>query len=82
VTTPARHAEADRAAIAFQVALTEIGAGTVTDALALWQDVPVTSRASTATSWLRRAITLVMGRRRQSRDLARAYYTAHGFDGC
>jgi hypothetical protein len=74
VTSPARHAEADRAAIAFQTALTEIGAGTVTDALALWKDVPVTSRASTATSWLRRAITLVMGRRRQSRDLARAYY--------
>ncbi|MGW5130875.1 VG15 protein [Streptomyces sp. NPDC004135] len=74
MTTPARHAEADRAAVAFQVALTEIGAGTVADALALWKDVPVTSRASTATSWLRRAITLVMGRRRQSRDLARAYY--------
>jgi hypothetical protein len=74
VTTPARQAEADRAAIAFQTALTEIGAGTVTDAFALWQDVPVQSRASTATSWLRRAITLVMGRRRQSRDLARAYY--------
>ncbi|MEU0674477.1 hypothetical protein ABZ330_16555 [Streptomyces sp. NPDC006172] len=74
MTSPARQAEADRAAVAFQVALAEIGAGTVTDALALWQDVPVTSRASTATSWLRRAITLVMGRRRQSRDLARAYY--------
>jgi hypothetical protein len=74
VTSPARAAEADRAAIAFQTALTEIGAGTVADALALWKDVPVTSRASTATSWLRRAITLVMGRRRQSRDLARAYY--------
>ncbi|WP_420312554.1 hypothetical protein ACOB87_37980 [Streptomyces sp. YS-B37] len=74
MTSPARAAEADRAAIAFQTALTEIGAGTVADALKLWKDVPVTSRASTATSWLRRAITLVMGRRRQSRDLARAYY--------
>jgi hypothetical protein len=56
------------------MALTQIGAGTVTDALAMWEDVPATARASTATSWLRRAITLVMGRRRQSRDLARAYY--------
>ena len=74
MTSPARQAEAERAAIAFQVALNEIGAGTVTDALALWQDVPASSRASTVTSWLRRAITLVMGRRRQSRDLARAYY--------
>ncbi|ATI18872.1 hypothetical protein SEA_SQUEAKYCLEAN_9 [Streptomyces phage SqueakyClean] len=74
MTTPARQAEADRAAVAFQTALTEIGAGTVQEALALWGDVPVTARASTSASWLRRAITLVMGRRRQSRDLARAYY--------
>ncbi|AUG87193.1 head maturation protease [Streptomyces phage Omar] len=74
MTSPARQAEADRAAVAFQVALTQIGAATVTEALALWEDVPVTARASTASSWLRRAITLVMGRRRQSRDLARAYY--------
>ncbi|WP_329289546.1 hypothetical protein [Streptomyces pseudovenezuelae] len=74
MTSAARQAEADRAAIAFQVALTQIGAGTVQEALKLWEDVPATSRASTAASWLRRAITLVMGRRRQSRDLARAYY--------
>jgi hypothetical protein len=74
VTTAARQAEADRAAIAFQTALTQIGAGTVQEALTLWEDVPATARASTAASWLRRAITLVMGRRRQSRDLARAYY--------
>jgi hypothetical protein len=74
VTSPARQAEAERAAIAFQTALTQIGAGTVQEALTLWEDVPATARASTASSWLRRAITLVMGRRRQSRDLARAYY--------
>ncbi|QAX95460.1 hypothetical protein SEA_BARTHOLOMEWSD_10 [Streptomyces phage BartholomewSD] len=74
MTSPARQAEADRAAIAFQTALTQIGAGAVAEALTLWEDVPATSRASTAASWLRRAITLVMGRRRQSRDLARAYY--------
>ncbi|MFH8414364.1 VG15 protein [Streptomyces collinus] len=74
MTSPARQAEADRVAGAFQVALTQIGANTVTDALALWEGVPATSRASTATSWLRRVVTLVMGRRRQSRDLARAYY--------
>ncbi|MEU9795057.1 hypothetical protein AB0E27_31480 [Streptomyces sparsogenes] len=74
MTTPARQAEADRTAVAFQAALNQIGADTVTDALTLWQDVPAASRASTAASWLKRAITLVMGRRRQSRDLARAYY--------
>lgn len=74
MTSPARQAEADRAAIAFQTALTQIGAGTIAEALTLWEDVPAASRASTAAAWLRRAVTLVMGRRRQSRDLARAYY--------
>ncbi|MFI5863555.1 hypothetical protein [Streptomyces sp. NPDC051546] len=74
MTGLAHQAEAERAAIAFQVALTQIGAGTIADAMTLWEDVPVTSRASTATSWLRRAITMVMSRRRMSRDLARAYY--------
>ncbi|MGW1040034.1 VG15 protein [Streptomyces sp. NPDC002547] len=74
MTTPARQAEADRAAVAFQAALTNIGTGTIEEALKLWNDVPATSRASTATSWLRQAITMVMTRRRLSRDLARAYY--------
>ncbi|MCY0933637.1 hypothetical protein [Streptomyces sp. H34-S4] len=74
MTGPVHQAEAERAAIALQAALTQIGAGTIVDAMALWEDVPVTSRASTATSWLRRAITMVMSRRRMSRDLARAYY--------
>ncbi|WP_436739933.1 hypothetical protein [Streptomyces sp. BBFR102] len=74
MTSPARQAEADRAAIAFQTALTQIGAGTIAEAMTLWGDVPATARASTSASWLRRAITMVMSRRRMSRDLARAYY--------
>ncbi|MGW4158706.1 VG15 protein [Streptomyces sp. NPDC004788] len=74
MTSPARQAEADSASVAFQTALTQIGAGTVEEALKLWQSVPVTARAATSTAWLRRAITLVMTRRRMSRDLARAYY--------
>ncbi|USH44594.1 hypothetical protein SEA_BROPLEASE_9 [Streptomyces phage BroPlease] len=74
MTSPARQAEADQASVAFQVALTQIGAGTVEEALKLWQAVPPTARAATSTAWLRRAITLVMTRRRMSRDLARAYY--------
>lgn len=74
MTTPARQAEADRAAVAFQTALTQIGAGTIAEALTMWGDVPATARASTSASWLRRAITMVMSRRRMSRDLARAYY--------
>jgi hypothetical protein len=73
--TPASRAnEAEKASVAFQVALTQIGVGTVEEALKLWAEVPVNARASTSSSWLKKAITMVMGRRRMSRDLARAYY--------
>ncbi|WP_031513687.1 hypothetical protein [Streptomyces sp. NRRL F-5123] len=74
MTSWSRESEADRAAASFQTALNQIGAATVVDAMTLWQDVPTDARTSTAAGWLKRAITLVMGRRRQSRDLARAYY--------
>ncbi|MFI1799848.1 hypothetical protein ACH427_21185 [Streptomyces sp. NPDC020379] len=74
MTRPARQAETDEVSAAFHVALTQIGVQTTAEALALWEDVPADLRAATAGGWLRRAISLVMGRRRQARDLARAYY--------
>ncbi|WP_406409649.1 hypothetical protein OG923_12600 [Streptomyces halstedii] len=74
MTSAAKQAEADQASTAFQVALTQIGAGTVEEALKLWQAVPATARAAQSSAWLKRAITMVMTRRRMSRDLARAYY--------
>ncbi|MFD7738049.1 hypothetical protein [Kitasatospora sp. NPDC059800] len=74
MTRPARQDDADRAAEAFHLALTQIGAETAAEALSLWSEVPASQRAATASGWLRRAITLVMGRRRMARDLARAYY--------
>ncbi|MGW0901732.1 hypothetical protein ACWD0G_33065, partial [Streptomyces goshikiensis] len=74
MTRTTRQVETDEVSAAFHVALTQIGAQTTAEAMALWADVPVDRRAATAGSWLRRAITLVIGRRRQSRDLARAYY--------
>jgi len=74
VTTAARQAEADKASVAFQLALTQIGAGTVQDAMKLWAEVPTTGRGPVVSAWLKKAITLVMTRRRMSRDLARAYY--------
>jgi hypothetical protein len=74
VTSASRATEAEKASVAFQIALTQIGVGTVEEALKLWAEVPVTARASTSSSWLKKAITLVMTRRRMSRDLARAYY--------
>ncbi|MFI9228988.1 VG15 protein [Streptomyces rimosus] len=74
MTSAARQAEADQASAAFHVALSQIGVQTTAEALALWSEVPAAQRVATAGGWLRRAISLVMGRRRQSRDLARAYY--------
>lgn len=74
MTTPAHKVEADGVEQVFHVALTQIGVQTVAEAIALWEDVPPMRRASTSAAWLRRAIQLVVGRRAQSRDLARAYY--------
>ncbi|MFF4244313.1 hypothetical protein ACFYY2_07535 [Streptomyces sp. NPDC001822] len=74
MTSKTRAAETDEVSVAFHTALTQIGAHTTADALRLWADVPASQRAVTAGAWLRKAITLVMSRRRQSRDLARAYY--------
>lgn len=73
IAIPAQ-AEADRASTAFHAALTQIGAQTVEDALALWNEVPVNARPETSRAWLRAAVSLVMTRRARARDLATAYY--------
>ncbi|MEU2854149.1 hypothetical protein [Streptomyces syringium] len=74
MTRAARQAEADQVSAAFHLALTQIGVQTTAEALTLWAEVPPAQRAVAAAGWLRRAITLVMSKRRMSRDLARAYY--------
>lgn len=74
MSTAAREAEARAADLAFQVALAQIGAGTVEDALALWRNLDPTDVAATTEGWLTRAVRLILGRRRISRDLAMAYY--------
>ena len=74
MTSAARLREAEKANAAFQVALTQIGAATVQEALDLWGEVPPTARPAQAATWLGKAIRLIMGRRAQSRALARAYY--------
>jgi hypothetical protein len=74
MTTPAKLAEADQASIAFHVALTRIGIGTIEEALALWTDVNPVKIAPTSGRWLDRAVTLVLSRRQWARDLAFSYY--------
>lgn len=73
MTTPAER-EAEKASIAFQMALTRIGAATIEDALKLWADMPRTVTAAASARWLGQAIHLIMTRRRLSRALAMAYY--------
>jgi hypothetical protein len=60
--------------MAFHYALTQIGVGTLEEAIDLWGDVNPAKAAPTAARWLSRAISLVLSRRRMSRDLAFAYY--------
>ncbi|MEU8327317.1 hypothetical protein [Micromonospora sp. NPDC048839] len=74
MTTPANEAEAEQASIAYHLALTQIGAATIQDAMALWAGVPPTNTASTAADWLGKAVHMITTRRGRSRDLAMAYY--------
>lgn len=74
MTTPARIKEAEDASVAFQIALTQIGAKTVEDAIALWQDVPPDIKVEQATKWLAQATKYVMLRRGRTRTLSLAYY--------
>lgn len=74
MTTAARETEARAADVAFQVALAQIGVGTIEEALAVWAALDPTDVQATAEGWLNRAINLILGRRRMSRDLGMAYY--------
>ncbi|MFC4089348.1 hypothetical protein [Micromonospora sp. GCM10011541] len=74
MTPEQRAAEADKTSVAYQVALTQIGAATIEDAIKIWAGVPPTATAATAGRWLSEAVRLVMTRRGQARALAMAYY--------
>lgn len=69
-----RQVESAEASAAFQLALAQIGAGTVEEALDLWKTVNPADVAATSQRWLGRAISMILSRRRMSRDLAFAYY--------
>ncbi|ONI83492.1 hypothetical protein ALI22I_33915 [Saccharothrix sp. ALI-22-I] len=74
MTAPVPASESDAASVAFHLALTQIGVATIQDALDLWSNVPPARTTALSAAWLARAVRLVMIRRRQSRDLAMAYY--------
>lgn len=64
--------EAEQVSIAMQIALTSYGVKVVEDALALWQDIPVTAQATD--KWLAQAVRFVVLRRKPLRALGLAYY--------
>ncbi|MEO7897023.1 MAG: hypothetical protein ABIR65_06975, partial [Pseudolysinimonas sp.] len=74
MTAPAPESEADAASVAYHLALTQIGVATIGDALELWSRVPPARTTAISAAWLAQAVRLVLTRRRQSRDLAMAYY--------
>lgn len=76
MTTPARKAEAERVDLVYYWALTELGQIAFYEHLDLFDQVPPNRKSLTSagSSWLSRAIDLVMGRRSLARDLALAYY--------
>ncbi|XVS66072.1 hypothetical protein ACQPYE_08465 [Actinosynnema sp. CA-299493] len=70
----ASQVEADTASSSYHLALTQIGVATIGEALELWANVPPARTTTLSAAWLARAVRQVMIRRRQSRDLAMAYY--------
>jgi len=75
--TPEQQAELERTSTMFHIALVELGAQSMQDALTLWQDVPpvtTDSAGRTTEKWLASAVSYVMNRRIRAKDLALAYY--------
>jgi hypothetical protein len=66
--------EAEKVTRAYQIALTQLGVKTTVQAIKLWDHMPPNARAAQAQTWLRAAVQLIMGRRTESVELARAYY--------
>jgi len=72
--TPRTLSEADRVDLVYAYVLSQVGAKTSTEVLALWQSVPVGQAAQTITTWLARAIDLILTQRWRARELGIAYY--------
>jgi len=66
--------EAEEASFAFRSALARIGVATVAEAIALWSRLNPAKISATAGAWLDDAVTMILSRRGESRELAIAYY--------
>ncbi len=75
MSTASRAKEAEQATIAYQIALTKIGAAVIAEALNLWnRDMPINGAKYAAGAWMTKVTVLIQRRRDQARQLARAYY--------
>lgn len=72
--TPQTQAEADRVDLVYQYVLSQMGAKTTAQVLALWQSIPVGQAAQTASVWLARATEMILTQREDARALGMAYY--------
>lgn len=66
--------EMQRASVAYQLALTRLGAESIVELLTLWRTIKPEDTAATAERFLEDAVTMILSRRRISQDLAIAYY--------
>lgn len=73
--TPSAQAtkEAEELALAYQIALTKLGAQVIAEALRLWSAAPPSSGPQAA-SWLAQVAALIKKRRSEARAIGRAYY--------
>jgi hypothetical protein len=75
VTAPVQGlAEAQAAAVAFQLALTKLGLKSIAAALQAWKSVPANKAAEVADEYMNTAVRQIMGQRVIAQDLAVAYY--------
>lgn len=66
--------EADRVDVVYGYVLSQLGVRTVGEVLALWQSIPAGQAEQTASTWLDRAVNLILTQRSKSRELGLAYY--------
>lgn len=75
MSTPERFREFEAATVAFQVALTKIGAEVIADLLTIWNNnIDPTRISATFPSWLSKVENIIGERRPQVRDLSISYY--------
>lgn len=72
--TPERRAEAEKAGSSFHLALAYIGIASIEEAYSMWASLPPEAAPAAIERWLRQMGLSTQAKRRESRELAIAYY--------